>query len=183
MKEVTIIKNFASQEELKNLDIWVKTLYDEKKLVLWNESNYIGGYRINDPQNTTWDKDEFNRVLKAVDNVPNEFFEIRNRIKKVLNFENELIRKNTASFVGYMMKDGFVPTHKDSSFPGHTHIRANIMVAIEKGGDPIIDKKTYFLKSGDLIAFPADLIEHSTSIQLSEKPRILISYAFLIPLK
>lgn len=179
--ETTHIKHFLSGEECHCLHEWILGLWESNNLELWSMNNYIGGYRFHNPQNTTWHTDEYNRTLKPLKNIPELFLKIRDRISQRMGFEKELFRENATALAGVMFKDGYVEPHKDSSVEGHVHWRANVLLQCKDGGDPIIDGETYKLEAGDLIVFPADILEHSTTVQNSEQPRTLISYPFLLP--
>jgi hypothetical protein len=177
---VIIIENFISKESVDRLHSWI---FNEKdKLTKWNNGYFIGGYRFFNPQDKFWEKDECNRSLNALENIPEDFFEIRKKISENFGFEKETVRKNATSLAGIITSGGFVSSHKDSGVFDCVHLRANIMIKCPKGGaHPIIENKTYELESGSLIIFSADLLEHSTTVHGSKIPRTLISYPFIMP--
>lgn len=179
--KVKHIQSFLQLESCQKLHEWILNLWGSKNLTLWSNNNYIGGYRFHNPEDKMWGADEYNRTLKPLIDLPTEFFETRNRIATELGFSNELFRPNATALAGVMFKDGYVEPHVDSTVDGYVHWRANVLLKCDDGGDPVIDGCTYKLNAGDLIVFPADVLEHYTTIQKSDEPRTIISYPFLIP--
>ncbi|RTK94362.1 MAG: hypothetical protein EKK64_08605 [Neisseriaceae bacterium] len=155
-------------------------LYNKDKMTLWSKNNYLAGHRIFDKDNIIWNPID-NRILKPLENIPSCFYEIRNFIRDEFDFQNELERKPATSLGGIMFKDGYVESHVDSSVENFDHFRANVFASSEKGGFPIIDGEIFHVEKGDLIIFQADYFEHSTTIQESENPRVIISYPFIVP--
>lgn len=175
-----LVKNFLDQKICQELAQWTHKLYLQNNLTLWSANNYLGGHRVFDPQNTVWEPNE-KRILKPLIDIPNSFYESREKIKTLMKLETELIRKPATSLSGIMFRDGYVEPHKDSGVNGYVHLRANIFASSTKGGFPIIDNEIFDVKTGDLIIFAADLIEHSTTKQESNTPRVIVSYPFLMP--
>lgn len=174
-----IIRNFIDKSLAFDLHNWV---LGQKNLTLWNKPSYhIGGYRFFDPSNTVWEKDEHERVLKPIENIREEFLNLRSKISNLLNFANEHKSKNLTSFVSVIRKESFVDLHYDSTIDGYDHIRCNVILNnVENSSLFIVNGKKYDLSTGDLVSFPANLLEHGTTIHESEDPRTLLSYGFLI---
>ena len=182
--EVIVCESFIDNKEAVVLHNWILDLFQKKMLTQWNTGYFMGGYRIHDPEDKFWGKDEQNRELVALQNIPDLFFSIYEKISNKNNFKSiALVRKKATSIASAMAMNGFVSQHKDTHLDGCVHIRANVMLNCDVGGYPVIDRTLYKLKQGDLIIFAADFLEHCTTAQESKEPRTIISYPFLIPEK
>ena len=175
-----LVKNFVNHVECDILFNWILSLYNQDKMTLWSKNNYLSGYRFFDKENIFWPPID-NSILKPLENIPSCFYEIRDLIREKFNFQNELQRKPATSLGGIMFKDGYVEPHIDSSVENFAHYRANVFASSDKGGLPIIDGKIFNVEKGDLIIFQADYFEHSTTVQQSDIPRVIVSYPFIIP--
>lgn len=177
--KIKIFKNFIEKKIIFDLNKWI---LNQKNLTLWNTGYFIAGYRFFDPQNKIWEKDEFDRKLNPIEEVNDQFINIRYKIFNKLNIKKELISKNATSLISVIKKNGCIMSHKDSTIEGYIHLRANILLSNPiKGASIIIENKQYNIEEGSLIVFPANLLEHSTTVHDSDIPRTLISYPFLIP--
>lgn len=177
--KIKIFKKFIKKKEISDLNEWI---LNQENLTLWNVGYLIAGYRFFDPNNKNWEKDEFGRILSPIKEIHPMFLNLRDKIKNILNFQDELISKNATSLISVIRKNGFIMTHKDSTIEKHVHMRANILLSNPRNGACIIiENKKYDIEKGSLIVFPANLLEHSTTIHNSDVPRTLISYPFLVP--
>ena len=176
--KVKIFKNFISKKESNELHEWVVS---QKELTLWNTQYYIAGYRFFDPANKEWPVDDIGRKLNPISNINENFIKLRNKISNKIKLKNEKKSKNSASLVSIIYEKGFGASHTDSTIDGCIHLRGNIILNCPKNSaNVIIDKKQYQLDKGDLIVFPANILEHSTTIHNSKEPRTILSYPFLI---
>jgi hypothetical protein len=177
--KIQVFKKFISEEDICELNTWI---LNEKNLTFWNQGYFIAGYRFFDPNNKSWEKDEYNRILLPISKLNNKFLNLRDQISKIIKIEQELKSKNATSLISVIKKNGFVASHKDSTIDGHVHVRANIAINTPKSGScVVIENKKYEINAGDLIVFPANILEHSTTIHQCDEPRTIISYPFLIP--
>jgi hypothetical protein len=178
MKKIKIFKKFIDDYCSTDLNEWI---INQKTLTAWNYEYYLGGYRFFDPDNKKWDLDEYGRILNPIENINKNFLELRSKIYDVLKFRQEYKSKTATSLVSLIKKYGQVPSHKDSTIEDFIHVRANVILSNpNKGACVIIENKKYKLETGDLILFPANILEHSTTEHKSDIPRTLVSYPFLI---
>lgn len=177
--KLKIIRNFINNQLIENLHSWVLS---QKNLTLWNKPSYfIGGYRFFDPSNKSWEKDEYGRTLLPIENLIDDFLELRNKIKYSIGIKDEFKNKNSTSFVSILKKGSFVEQHYDSSINGYNHIRANVILNNPEGSSFfVVEGKKHKLNSGDLVSFPANLLKHGTTIHNSDSPRTILSYPFLV---
>lgn len=180
--EVVVFKSFIEKKDTIVLHNWILELFQKNLLTQWNVGYFMGGYRIHDPEDNIWGKDEHNRELKCLQDIPELFFSIHEKISKKTGFDSvATIRKKATSTASAMTMNGYVSYHKDTHVEDHVHIRANVMLNCNVGGYPVIDRTMYKLEQGDLIIFAADFLDHCTTAQESTEPRTIVSFPFLIP--
>lgn len=178
MKKIKIIRKFVSNSFSDDLNEWI---ISQKELTTWNYEYYLAGYRFFDPENKVWDPDEYGRVLRPIENINKNFLDLRYKIYDILNPKEEYKSKTATSLVSIIKKYGRVPSHKDSTIENFIHIRANVILSNSfKGASIVIENKKYKLETGDLIIFPANILEHSTTEHHSDTPRTLVSYPFIV---
>lgn len=175
-KKPLIIKKFISEEERKVLYNWLTNEYDQGRLVEWNVNYFMAAYKFGDPENQNWEISG-KRQLKALQNIPLEFFIIREKIIKELNFNEMVLTKNSTAFGNVFIEGGSIEPHTDSHIEGCWHVRCNVMVSKPyEGGDLVIDDCVYNLEERDLICFLADKYIHKVTNVVGKIKRIMISY-------
>jgi hypothetical protein len=82
---------------------------------------------------------------------------------------------------GYITDGGAVHPHSDPDHNGKQHVRFNVMVSKpEAGGVPVQDGVEIAVQEGDVWRCDASRVTHWCTPVVGSKPRIVLSYGFLI---
>ncbi|CAJ1422585.1 unnamed protein product [Effrenium voratum] len=87
----------------------------------------------------------------------------------------------------YIEPGGFIHEHRDryvsetSGLAGLSHLRANVVVQMEKSGQPIIAGKSVPVEEGDAWVFLASKELHATALIEGLKPRIVFGFGWSVP--
>lgn len=178
-RNVIIIRNFATPEEVQILKDW------SRQAVI--DGQFVDGITGN------WDKKEFSTTKKR----------LTNRMSKNINYP-DLVRtlqdRIRATFpvlldapvidghgrdgvvVSITYNDGDVYKHKDPSVgEGVVGLRCNILASKAQSGGAIhVEDKTYDLNEGDLMAYLVSEYYHSVETCSGNNPRILFMFGFCI---
>lgn len=109
-------------------------------------------------------------------------YKIKQRIIKKEKIKKYLEEPRFGDYVGWITDGGFINRHKDKNFGDLNHVRYNLFLSVpHRGGDPIYnnwkitpkERKYYKCNSGNEF--------HSCKRVIGSKPRIVISYGFLVP--
>jgi hypothetical protein len=128
-----------------------------------------------------------NRRFNRLDNLgklPGIFDYIRQRIIKAENIENPIEAPQNGDWIGIQRDEAFVEPHMDynGEDPNFYTRRYNVLVNMpESGGQPIYDNQILDIKERTMWRCDAGLIVHSSVPNVGERPRINISYGFLMP--
>ena len=113
--------------------------------------------------------------------IPKLFFEIKDRIIKKEKIKNWYLEPMYKDYVGIITNGGFIHEHQDANYLGLSHIRYNLFLSIPKsGGTPVYGGKRLKMKEREYLKCLSGKEKHSCKIVVGDKPRIVISYGFLI---
>lgn len=122
------------------------------------------------------------RRFKIFDkNYPIEVLEVRKQIITAFNLEGKQQEPLYKDFCGFITEGGFVHKHKDPNKNGLVHTRFNVLVSKpNEGGKVFIDNKEVVVEEGGVWVCKAGLYEHWTTPVIGDKPRIVLSFGFLL---
>ena len=113
---------------------------------------------------------------------PSLFYEVRNRIIQRENINQWNPEPLLGNYVGWISNGGFIHRHIDSNPDYGNHIRYNLFISVpNEGGYPIYDNKVIPIKEGQYIRCNSGLYFHESQKVIGDKPRIVISYGFILP--
>lgn len=124
-----------------------------------------------------------NRKFKVLDgnDYPQEALEVKNQIVSAFNLEGKQQEPMYKDFCGFITEGGFVHKHRDPNIGQLTHTRFNVLVSKPlAGGVAVIDGKEINVEEGDVWRCDAGLYEHWTTPVIGAKPRIVLSFGFLL---
>lgn len=106
-------------------------------------------------------------------------------IKKIIVDEHKLHNKKQEpvfkDYCGYITDGGAIHRHKDPNQDNLIHTRFNVMVSKPlQGGEPIQNGVVIKVEEGDFWRCDAGLVEHWCSPVIGNKPRIVLSFGFLV---
>lgn len=114
-------------------------------------------------------------------NYPKEVLEVKNQIVSAFNLTDKQQEPLYRDFCGFITEGGFVHKHKDPNKNGLIHTRFNVLVSKPtEGGLVFIDNKEVFVEEGNVWVCKAGLYEHWTTPVIGNKPRIILSFGFLL---
>lgn len=153
-------------------DEYIINIEEQEEIINWTKKNYK---RLNE--------NGYNRyrgLLEDYEDIPKIVWEIKNRIVKKENLENEKQEPEYKDSIGYMFDGSQLHVHKDPNIDGLIHTRFNVYVKIpEIGGYPVYDGKVLRLKERTYICCRAGLDVHCCQKVYGD--RIILSYGFLLP--
>ena len=185
MKEtpVTIFKNFLTEEERKEILIYVDSINHKSQaenIHLKHLISEIKGnshmYNISNNQITysvTSYQSGGNDVMK--EELPRVFHDLRERIANHVKIPNI----NAFLQIVDMNEGGSIGEHYDASFQGYINFKCNISVISEEY-EFCVDSQTTTIEEGDLYCFEASLYKHWTPNPFSKR-RVLLSFGFMLP--
>jgi len=176
-----IIKNFISDDEVKQIIDWVDSLNPEngdpnyhlseiskslrgKSCIIDVSNTDITNYITNFQSVSKVSKQEIPQIIKIL-------FE---RISK----ENNLPLDNIFIQAVDMKKGGKIQPHYDASIDGHINYKCNISV-LSEDYKIFIDGSSPVIKQKDLYCFEASLYKHWTEEFNSR--RVFLSFGFIVP--
>ena len=176
-----IIKNFISDDEVKQIIDWVDSLNPEngdpnyhlseiskslrgKSCIIDISNTEITNYITNFQSVSKVSKQEIPQIIKIL-------FE---RISK----ENNLPLDNIFIQAVDMKKGGKIQPHYDASIDGHINYKCNISV-LSEDYKIFIDGSSPVIKQKDLYCFEASLYKHWTEEFNSR--RVFLSFGFIVP--
>jgi hypothetical protein len=112
---------------------------------------------------------------------PPEVWEIRNQIVEANNLQDCPTEPVFQDFCGFITEGGAIHPHSDSDHSGKQHVRFNVMVSRpDIGGTPVQDDIEIAVEEGDVWRCDASRVRHWCTPVQGPKPRIVLSYGFLI---
>jgi hypothetical protein len=115
------------------------------------------------------------------ENSPAEVWEIKRKIVEANGLQNAEQEPVFKDFCGYITAGGAIQPHKDSDHNGKQHVRFNVLISKPKqGGVPVQDGKEISVDEGEVWRCDASQVRHWCTPVVGQKPRIVLSYGFLI---
>lgn len=115
-------------------------------------------------------------------NIPSLLFEIKDRIIQKENIKIWTNEPMYGDYIGWISENGFIHEHKDLNVGSLSHIRYNLFLSVpKKGGEPIYNSKKINYYERMYFKCNSGNEMHSCEKVIGKKPRIVISYGFLIP--
>jgi len=115
-----------------------------------------------------------------VPDIPKIFFDVRNRIVKREKIKNYFTEPELKNIITWVSNSGFIHKHTDSSIQGYNHFRYNLcLLSPLTGGKTIYNNQVVDIKECNYVKCNTKY-DHETKIVTSFKPRICVSYGFLI---
>jgi hypothetical protein len=112
---------------------------------------------------------------------PPEVWEIRRQIVEANNLQAYPTEPLFKDFCGFITEGGAIHQHQDTDHNGKQHVRFNVMVSRPKaGGIPVQDGIEMHVEEGDVWRCNASRVRHWCTTVQGPKPRIVLSYGFLI---
>ena len=158
-------ENFITEDERLFLEDWAI------KNNSYLKRNSVGPYR------------NFGR-LDSLSDVPPLIKQLKDKLIKLESIEKVIEAPQNADWLGIQKETAFVEPHMDYNGPDERYYtrRYNILISLpEEGGQPIYGKKVLSVKERMIWRCDAGLVVHSSIPNKGKKPRINLSFGFLIP--
>jgi len=124
--------------------------------------------------------------LKKLNFPISELNKINTYILKELGWKKKDLKPEVrfGSLISYSEKGHVVHLHKDKNeLEGYIHVRLNVMISLpQRGGHPQIDGSVIEMKENQVWVCRAGDFFHSTTEVEGEKPRIMLSMGYNVPL-
>lgn len=112
---------------------------------------------------------------------PAEVWEIKRQIVEAHGLHEAEQEPMFQDFCGFITEGGAIHPHQDQDHGGKQHVRFNVMVSKpEAGGTPVQDGVEMPVEEGDVWRCDASRVRHWCTPVQGPKPRIVLSYGFLI---
>jgi hypothetical protein len=112
---------------------------------------------------------------------PPEVWKIRRQIVEAHSLQDCQTEPMFQDFCGFVTEGGAIHPHQDQDHNGRQHVRFNVMVSEpEAGGTPVQDGVEMPVEEGDVWRCDASRVCHWCTPVQGPKPRIVLSYGFLI---
>jgi hypothetical protein len=112
---------------------------------------------------------------------PAEVWEIKRQIVEEHGLHTAAQEPIFKDFCGFIIEGGAIHPHQDSDHDGKQHVRFNIMVSKpDAGGVPVQEGEEVAVEEGDVWRCDASRVRHWCTPVQGSKPRIILSYGFLI---
>jgi hypothetical protein len=112
---------------------------------------------------------------------PPEVWEIRRQIIEGHNLQGCETEPKFQDFCGYITDGGAIHKHQDLDHNGKQHVRFNVMVSKpDSGGIPVQNGVELVVEEGDVWRCDASQVHHWCTPVVGVKPRIVLSYGFLL---
>lgn len=171
--QVTVIKNFITQEEAIALNTFVFNSIAENKFS-YSKIAPDGGKNL---------LSRFNRKLKF----PETAMQIKSRIQKLLELEDKdtyTLWNKSGIAVSHSLNGPEIVPHKDVRQHNKSLLRCNVLSsASEKGGVLTVDGKEFELEALSMYLCLVSEYTHSVSKTEGKTPRILWQFGFKIDQK
>ena len=112
---------------------------------------------------------------------PPEVWEIRRQIVEANNLQGCPTEPMFQDYCGFITEGGAIHEHQDQDHNGKQHVRFNVMVSKpDAGGAPVQDGIEMHVEEGAVWRCDASRVRHWCTPVQGTKPRIVLSYGFLI---
>jgi hypothetical protein len=114
-------------------------------------------------------------------NSPKEIWQIKQQVVEYFKLHNAKQEPMFKDLCGYIIEGGAVHKHVDANANGLIHTRFNVLVSKPiSGGDPVLGDSVLDVQEGHTWKCEAGLINHSCTPVVGNKPRIVLSFGFLL---
>lgn len=114
---------------------------------------------------------------------PKEVWEIKDIILNNCKLQGAEQEPNFKDYCGYITEGGAIHKHTDPNKGKKIHTRFNVMVSKpEQGGEPVQADKVIEVEEGSVWRCNAGVVAHWCNPVVGSKPRIVLSYGFLLNL-
>jgi hypothetical protein len=112
---------------------------------------------------------------------PAEVWEIKRRIVEAHGLEAAQQEPTYQDFCGFITEGGAIHPHRDRDHGGKQHVRFNVMVSKPlEGGIPVQEGVEMAVEEGGVWRCDASRVQHWCTPVAGGKPRIVLSFGFLI---
>ena len=120
-------------------------------------------------------------ILDQFSDVPVESAEIRASVVDFFGLHDAQREPVFLDYCGFITEGGAIHKHTDPNEGRKIHTRFNVMISKPvSGGDPIQDGELITVEEGDVWRCDAGLKPHWCTPVVGSKPRIVLSYGFLL---
>jgi hypothetical protein len=122
--------------------------------------------------------------LDSLPETPKLIKELKNKLIGLESIEKVIEAPQNADWLGVQKETAFVEPHMDYNGPDRRYYtrRYNILISLpEEGGQPIYGSKVLNVKEKMIWRCDAGLVIHSSIPNKGKKPRINLSFGFLMP--
>lgn len=156
-------KSIISKSEKSRLLLWIKNNQD--KFLFNVEGPYRKRFRF-DCENVE---------------ISNTLENIKKRIIKKENINGWIKEPLLGDYISQITNGGYIQRHTDPTILGFSHVRYNLFLSLPVvGGRPIYDDKIIDISENEYLKCESSSYFHGCENVYGEKPRIVISYGFLI---
>lgn len=124
-----------------------------------------------------------NRRFKVLEGIeyPQEILKVKNLIVDKFKLHKVAQEPMFKDFCGFITEGGYVHKHKDPNQGSLVHTRFNLLVSKPlAGGIAVINGEEVNVEEGEVWRCDAGLYEHWTTPVVGYKPRIILSFGFLL---
>ena len=122
--------------------------------------------------------------LDSLPETPKLVKELKNKLIELESIEKVIEAPQNADWLGIQKETAYVEPHMDYNGPDKRYYtrRYNILISLpEEGGQPIYGNKVLKVKERMIWRCDAGLVIHSSVPNKGKKPRINLSFGFLMP--
>lgn len=117
----------------------------------------------------------------ALLNAPAIVWDIKNKIINHYNLQGCQQEPIFKDYCGFITEGGAIHKHRDPNKGDKIHTRFNVMVSKPiSGGIPLISGQEIHVEEGDVWRCDAGLYEHWCTPVIGDRPRIVLSFGFLV---
>lgn len=114
-------------------------------------------------------------------NPPQEVWLIKEQVVNLYQLQNAKQEPKFKDFCGYITNGGEIHHHTDGNEGSLIHTRFNVLISKPlEGGEPVQDNVVIKVNEGDVWKCEAGNVEHWCTPVVGDKPRIVLSFGFLL---
>jgi hypothetical protein len=115
-------------------------------------------------------------------NVPRECWSVRNRVVEGFSLQGYPVEPMFKDYCGFITDGGAIHKHSDPDSEIGIHRRYNVMISKpHDGGVPYQDGVPVDVEEGEVWRCDASRVTHWCSPVVGDKPRIVLSFGFAVP--
>jgi hypothetical protein len=112
---------------------------------------------------------------------PREVWDIKKHIINLYGLESEKQEPIYKDYCGFITEGGSIHSHKDPNEQGFIHTRFNVLLSKPlAGGEPVQEGNIISVEEGDIWRCDAGKVLHWSTPVVGNKPRIVLSFGFLL---